>query len=209
MAVGKRCGGSAVVMVTRSRHSADSVTTMATEPMARRHRTVPSIVSGRDCPRPSRTSACASGAAPAFPNGPRPPFPARPLRADPSLPEGERPGACDLRSAPSSRRAASQCATVRGAPALCRGGPSSAKSGEIPALSRNGEAPAWGRAQTPDLGRRNQSSEEGRFVRCPIGCRIGRTSSSAYRWRMIEMFTRSQAQVPLPHPTPARRRSGR
>lgn len=38
--------------------------------------------------------------------------------------------------------------------------------------------PTRGRAQTPDLCRRNQSSEEGRFVRPPIGSRIGRTSSS-------------------------------
>src|SRR5580692_4092569 len=33
-----------------------------------------------------------------------------------------------------------RCATVRAAPALCRGGTDSAKSGRIPALSRNGEA---------------------------------------------------------------------
>ena len=36
------------------------------------------------------------------------------------------------------------CATVRAAPALSRGGPSSAKSGRNPALSRNGEAPCKG-----------------------------------------------------------------
>ena len=81
-------------------------------------------------------------------------------------------GAIDLRlvafSTPPWR-----CATVRTAPALCRGGPSSAKSGRNPALSRNGEAPARGRAQPPDLGRRNQSSEEGRFVRCPSGVGSG------------------------------------
>ena len=107
-----------------------------------------------------------------------------------SLPEGERPGGVRPAVAPCSRRAAQQCATVCSAPALCRGGPRSAKSGRNPALSRNGEAPAWGRAQPPDLGRRNQSLG-GRAVRSmPIGCRIGRTSSSAYRWRMIEMFTR-------------------
>jgi hypothetical protein len=104
---------------------------------------------------------------------PRPPCPAPSARGSVPSGRGNDPAACDLRLAPCSRRAAPQCATVRSAPAPCRGGPSSAKSGRNPALSRNGEAPEWGRAQPPDLGRRNQSSEEGRFVRCPSGVGSG------------------------------------
>jgi hypothetical protein len=42
-----------------------------------------------------------------------------------------------------------------------------AKTGEIPALSRNGKAPSRGRVRTPVLCQRNRTSEEGRFVGHP------------------------------------------
>src|SRR5256885_1362787 len=54
----------------------------------------------------------------------------------------------------------------------------------MPALSRNGDAPAGdepGRLAGADL----LSSEEGRFVSMPRRCRSGRTSSSTTRRRMI------------------------
>ena len=66
------------------------------------------------------------------------------------------------------------------APALCRGGPGSAKSGRNPALSRNGEAPTRGEPSRLTWVDATSPRRKGGSFGTPIGCRSGRTSSSAH-----------------------------
>jgi hypothetical protein len=59
-----------------------------------------------------------------------------------------------------------------------------AKTGEIPALSRNGKAPSRGRVRTPVLGQRNRTSEEGRFVGHPKWVSQRAHFVLRHQWRM-------------------------